>query len=281
MIKLYFHIGIAKTGTTAFQRFMTMNEDSLLEAGVLYPKTGRTLYSHAHSDFHFSLRNQEHKGKAASNLDTLVRDIKVEIYKSKVECVVLSCENFAALDAQHIAKFHAAFAEFDTEVIVCLRRQDEFTYAEYAHCVMQKGYVDKPYERFGRCDNIIFYDVLLERWARVFGGVNLKVVLFADDLKRAGIAKYFLDKIGIPWRDSFVIPQINKSNITPSGEAIEARRAKNAKVAGSQADLLALDTQFSKNAFLRDERTVAFMKRFDASNREVACRYFGRDGDLF
>lgn len=279
MARLYFHIGIPKTGTTALQHFLTMNEDTLLDTRILYLKTGRTLYPFAHSDFFFAVRNQEHRGQKAQDLGSLVHGIKAEVRDSAVDRVILSCENFASL--RDFEEIRAAFGDFDVKVVVYLRKQDEWLYALYAHRVLYKGYAKEPYDLFDDLNHLICYDALLERWGNAFGFSNLKVSLFGDEVKRVGIARHFLDKIGVPWRDDFALPPINKSNITPSHGDIYSVRVKNMNVGGDGSDQQASDTLLSKEAFLRDERTLSFMKCFAASNRDVARRYFGRDGDLF
>ena len=56
-MNIYLHMGFYKTGTTAIQKFLSLNRDQLVKQGFLYPAIG------AYGDAHFPISrglNKEH-----------------------------------------------------------------------------------------------------------------------------------------------------------------------------------------------------------------------------
>ena len=48
--RIWIHVGWPKTGTTAIQRYLAANSESLKRMGVLYPESGRYGITDAHHE---------------------------------------------------------------------------------------------------------------------------------------------------------------------------------------------------------------------------------------
>ena len=145
------------------------------------------------------------------NSGDIFAQIRDEILASPCATAIISSEDFEAQHSKEKIKFIAdQFSEFDTRILVFLRRQDEFIEAEYNQNLKMGKYF-KSIQAFtelmfngGRCD---FYG-LCEAWAAEFGRANILVRIYA---KTFNVIADFFEAIEIYLRDDLPTGHINPS----------------------------------------------------------------------
>ncbi len=143
--KLFLHIGMGKTGTTALQDFFWDNRKLLAQLGVSYPKTGMQSNAHHLLSPHIPrfLEGQWNFQK--------VRDWAPELAKCKQDRILLSSELMAWADEAAARKYCAQVsAWFDVYVVIYLRRQDNIIMASYNQQIKagpQKRRIDMTYPK--------------------------------------------------------------------------------------------------------------------------------------
>ena len=158
--KLYLHIGMGKTGTTALQNFFWENRKVLAKRDVCYPKRGTMANAHHLLSPHIP-RFLENEWNFQA-----VDEWAPELAKSAQNRVLLSSELMAWAEESKARKFCAQVsAWFDVYVVIYLRRQDDIIMASYNQQIKagpQKRRVDliyrKQVERFD-------YPKILAPWA--------------------------------------------------------------------------------------------------------------------
>ena len=158
--KIYLHIGMGKTGTTALQNFFGENREVLASRDICYPERGTMANAHHLLSPHVP-RFLENEWKF-ENVD----DWAPELAKVDQSRVLLSSELMAWADESKARKFCAQVsAWFDVHVVIYLRRQDNIIMASYNQQIKagpQKRRIDliyrKQVERFD-------YPRILAPWA--------------------------------------------------------------------------------------------------------------------
>jgi hypothetical protein len=122
--KLILHIGANKTGSSAIQRFLSMNILALREEGVIVPdddlQLADTIQGHHVFGFQQLLKTPPEGRKRLE--DAL--DVADAAYP-KATAILLSAENLTAHRAAP-SLFENVVHRYDTEVIIYIRRQDEY-----------------------------------------------------------------------------------------------------------------------------------------------------------
>ena len=203
---IFLHIGTNKTGTTAVQHFFAQQRDALKEHGVLYPATA------CNGVAHYALGTAlgfSHGKK--SNIDTLETELlslkdafRNEIEQSAAQTVLISAENF--FGAQNsIQPVQSFFADYDTRIIIYLRRHDSWWESAYNQAVkMTKkplwNHGIKSYIRYMKRKNPNYgsYRTLVDQWADAFGKENIIVRPYEQQQNQPDIISDFLHTIGLP-----------------------------------------------------------------------------------
>jgi Sulfotransferase domain len=214
-IKVIFHIGLEKTGTTSFQRFCTRNARRLIKHNVLYPKQSAAFHALNHTPLTASYLLSESPNdfylRSTLTSSEMVKSLKREIEASGVEKVIISSEHLSSrFRAPQIEKLAEDFNEYECHVVVAVRDHlsrlcsaysthvrsgSEQTLDEYAEMVLMP---DNLYVRyadtirlweasFGR-DNIIVFDY--NESPDVIHSILLKIGLLHLRNKRTDDHKY-------------------------------------------------------------------------------------------
>ena len=132
MLKIFLHIGINKSVTTAKQRFYESHRTALKSKGLLYPLSG-TENQAAHHALMRLLCQAKPNHKAVNKKSALQAALSDEIFQAKPTAVLLSSEYLVTPnDILPIANF---FQDFDVDVIVYLRRHDSWWESLYNQSV--------------------------------------------------------------------------------------------------------------------------------------------------
>jgi len=98
-MKVIFHIGWSKTGTSAFQKWLLNNENNLLEKGIFYPETGRWTEG-SHHELALSLQpvmgySSEYSAKELWG--RLIQEIQEKSKSENIDNILVTSELFPPL----------------------------------------------------------------------------------------------------------------------------------------------------------------------------------------
>lgn len=288
-MNIYFHIGYHKTGTTALQAFLHENRNSLKEQGVNYVGMERNHYMYSvlyhRPEYYEALKPLE----ALPIRKALFHELKTRRYDK----LIISSEGFCEgrfVPGLLAKDLKGVVDERDSvKIVIYLRRQDLWLQSAYQQRVKQTNFRESATfaETLGVNNEFVNYAVKLAQWEEPFGRENLIVRTYEPSLGM-DILRDFAETVGFEYHESFVIPERRSSNMGINLDLLELMRILN-KLGGSvemHEKLLALGsekmTTESGLSLLSVAQRVEILKKFEASNREVARRYLGReDGILF
>lgn len=178
--RIVIHIGATKTGSTFIQHTLEKNRPALLRQGVWFPEVGqywqptRPHKQAGHSEF----------TRAAVRDDPTLRDhIRrgLELMDGRIHTIVLSSEAYFLHESAHqLADY---FAGHPVEMVVYLRRQDEWANSQYCEFVAggAVGRVDVPIDEWLKLPvtrRRLDYMVPLKAWSDTIGIENVRVRIF-------------------------------------------------------------------------------------------------------
>ncbi len=290
--KLYLHIGMGKTGTTALQDFFAHNRQALGEMGISYPERGTMSNAHHLLSPHIP-RFLEDQWQFET-----VDEWAPVLAEESVGNVLLSSELMAWADEARARKFCAQVsAWFDLHVVCYVRRQDNIIMASYNQQIKagpQRRRIDlifrKQMERFD-------YPRILAPWAdslepgKVIVRPYERQQFHGEDIRRDFMYHVFGAELG----EQFDLHQGN-SNPRLSLAAGEYKRMVNCLIEDAEqngrfndllmqysAEVDASSTSvFSNQAVLSPEQRLEVIESCRKGNELVARLFLGRgDGALF
>ncbi|MEC7764061.1 MAG: glycosyltransferase [Pseudomonadota bacterium] len=295
------HIGATKTGSTYLQHLMETNRPALMREGVWYPEVGlfwqrvRPHKQAGHSEF----------TRSAVRGETGLRDHierGLALMGDRVHTIVLSSEAFFL--QEHASRIASYFADYEVEMVVYLRRQDEWANAQYAEFVAggAVGRVDGTFAEWladpvtiGRLD----YQANLDRWADAIGRDKITARLFDKAAFKGGdLLTDFAAATDLPVLLDLPQPDALQANSARLSTAhVELVRMYNARefrnrdayftfietvTTGFQDFRNKRGLKMARPWFLTPELSATLMRNARAGNAAVARDYFGRkDGVLF
>lgn len=291
--KLYLHIGMGKTGTTALQHFFWENRAALAAHDICYPELGVQSGAHHLLSPHIP-RFLEDQWEFLK-----VDDWAPELVKSQQAKILLSSELMAWADDASARKFCAqASAWFDVHVVLYLRRQDNIIMASYNQQIKagpQKRRIDLIYKKkLERFD----YLKVISPWADSLEPGRLLVRPYErEQFYQGDIRKDFMHHV---FRmdldhDEFALSEGN-SNPRLSLAACEYKRMVNNLVNAPHNNsrfnelLMRFSAEqdssstsyFSSQSVLSPEQRVEILRASRHSNEVIARQFLGRpDGRLF
>ncbi len=301
MSRVYLHIGVPKTGTTALQDFCFTNRAVLMKHGVYYPDCGTV----SHQPLVLSWSENV---PPMNSLDwgSVCRideewDKIYKIVKDDDVNVLISTESLSGLsitsDMDIPLELRRYLKGLTVYVIVYIRQQDQLLqsiwnqYAKMPEEDIAVG-LDEFIENPVPFSN---YQTLLERWERVFGKENLIVRLYDKNVMHGGdIFSDFLHTMGIELTDEFQIPEINVNPVANSDFVEFMIIAKSQGLFGLSMPVRRLLTdvvrdffdiawrnspEFKKHTLLSPYQRTNLLKMFEESNRYVAANYFNENID--
>lgn len=296
--RLYLHIGMHKTGSTSIQYFLHANRALLHRQGVDYPEEQRYGYAHhplawlclPHARFMDPLKDKYATREAWVNDLNAFRD---RLKASRYDRIILSSETFADTDPAKVAEY---FRDFDTRIIVYLRRQDlylESSYNQNRKMKIKTRRLTDSADREQYLDWIrpkLDYLALLDAWARHFGAERITVVPFEGRCFPLGLERGFIDLAGMKWDKRFATQRMNaglsrdcveylaESDLDEKLDKTRYREIVDILETYSEAHP---SNPLHKHAYPPRKR-AEILDSFREGNSEIARRYLGRqDGMLF
>ena len=290
--KLYVHIGMGKTGTTALQNFFWENRKVLSRHDLCYPARGIMSGAHHLLSPHVP-RFLEDQWSFES-----VDQWAPELAQTGESRILLSSELMAWADEASARRFCAQVsAHFDLYVVIYLRRQDSIIMASYNQQIKagpQRRRIDLIYQKqIEKFD----YRKVLAPWADSLEPGKLivrpyeKQQFFAGDIRRDFMKHVFNMDLG----DEFSFNEQN-SNPRLSLAAGEYKRMVNCLVDDNEKnerfnELLmqysaeqdaSSTSMFSSQSVLSPEQRMEVIDATRESNEYIARHYLSRpDGRLF
>jgi Sulfotransferase domain len=230
-IKVIFHIGLEKTGTTSFQRFCTRNARRLLKHNVLYPKRSSAFHALNHTPLTASYLHSENPDdfylRSTLTSSEMVKSLKREIEASGVETVIISSEHLSSrFPAVKIEKLAEDFNEYDCHVVIALRDHLSRFFSSYSTHVMSGS--NQTLDEYAQWvllpDNLYMrYGDTIRLWEASFGRDN--VIVF-DYNEASDVIYSILSRIGLLYLRNKLTDD-HKCNASLDANVTEALRLLN------------------------------------------------------
>lgn len=299
--RIVIHIGATKTASTFIQHMLEKNRPTLLREGVWYPEVGlfwqptRPHKQAGHSEF------TESMVRGDLGLKDYI-DRGLELMEGRVHTIVLSSEAYFLNDnAPKLAEY---FVGYPVEMIVYLRRQDEWANSQYCEFVSGgavgrvdisvAAWLDQPKVR-ERLD----YAAMLAKWVGYVGQENVHVRVYDRAQFEGGdLITDFARTAGLPQLAALPRPNEQQQNEARlSSGHVELIRLFNQRPfadsdsyfnfieevgAGISAWRQSAGLPIAKPFVMSSVMADALMDAFAEANIEIARTYLSReDGVLF
>lgn len=278
MTEIYIHIGTHKTGTTTIQHALGSAVGGNCGRDWIYIKAPQTA-----KDF---MRAEQYDKK-------LVQKFRAEVQskmsnRESENPVVLSSEALGGMPTNGYQNSNVvysmlrdALAEYNAKIVIYLRRQDSFVESMYTQKIHEGDALE--FESFLTqydAPDALDYSRMLGDLIGFFGDQNLIVKSYHEASKK-GLLIDFGEIFG-----SRLLQCTSNGDKNPSysRDALEIAKICNASLDGEQKRQLrrALQETMAKErsesfAYFTDKDRAKFMEKYEASNLDVASRFFSGD----
>ncbi len=256
--KVFLHIGLCKTGTSAIQSTLQNLQDNgeLCKIGFQYHDCNKLFYLHCEK-LCFPDEEQYIGKLFRDEIYTYVKNNNEELQENIIisqEILSLNFDNnnvvFSSAHAEFLSR---VLSKYDVKVIIYLRRQDNILESLYAHWIKIGMLSKEAYEK-KELRHSLFYKKILDEYAKFFGKENIIARLYDKDfMYKSDTISDFFSVIGIC---DMSIPSLIKSqkNLSFSPEALRIRYAFNSEYGLSEEE---------KNKTLHDNKLSYFSGKID------------------
>lgn len=303
---LILHAGLHKTGTTALQRFAASHRERLRERGLWYPtyEPVRQTPCGAHNLLAHSLGCTR---KAARFSPTEIRQLVSHWHdRADNRSLLVSAEAFcrhvtpgAGPDwieqrVCYLERVASALSDFDVEIVLVLRRQDQFVHSAYLENIMKATRLASlSFPEFRKVfeQGTLRYADNLEAFARVFDRVH---VMRYDELKDDGrLCGNSLHKLGVDVhdlpepgriRESLTVDQARiKRALLPIVLSRGVNNRINALVRTPMVSRLSRGLSSNKRIDFWESDLVRrqWQQSYDAENKRILARFLPGHATLF
>lgn len=187
--RIVFHIGLEKTGSTAFQVFCAKHREALARHGVLYPRYGARLRAN-HAAFAASYLGDGAVDpsiiRRAPPRERAICAMRRELDRSGVDCGLISAEHLSSrFDARRTDALARDFADREVKIVVVVRDLHARFVSAYGTAIESGGrlsleaYAD---EVLDPANPYLDIKATLEPWRQAFG--SDRVVVLDYDAER-------------------------------------------------------------------------------------------------
>lgn len=192
-IKVWFHAGMPKCGSSAVQVFFAKNREKFLKKNLHYPEFGLAedaKKGKITSGNGFKIAKEILDSKDDRDIEAICKKILEECKKYNVENHVISSELFYSIPLEKW-KILLDVLGVDADVYVAffVRRQDQFLMSSYMQKVKRKGLTTYPEDFFTKSykkHNLKYYEKT-KGLVSVFGNGNVFPMIYEDALERDGV----------------------------------------------------------------------------------------------
>lgn len=276
MPRIWLHIGMLKTGTTAMQQWCAAHEGELRRQGLLYVRVRKHLP--ACGPLADALARGAPEGRKL--LAKVLRQI--ERAGDEVDDVLISAEAFSHHGPHSLEPLVQSLRGHRLSILIWLRRQDRFAEALYKQAVKWNGHIGSI-ERFLRSGQLrlLDYTALLRSWREAFPDADLMPQIYAEassDEKPDSIAA-LLTAIGRP----DLIPKDSvdwRKNLSPRRELIAhynripRDKGQSLRMANRQVMDEFGEAAAGRGDMLSSEAARALLERYAEANRRLHREWF-------
>lgn len=273
---IYLHVGLDKSGSTAIQRALGLNQSWLNTKGYLFPSTGRVFGGH-------------HEGLFTTGGENSWEQFSQELDGARQagsRAAVISWEGVHFLSASRLSRFKALLHAYELKVILYLRDQAELIQSGYFQQMKQKR-MNLTVSSFELIDEQLMpesrnYAHKIAKLEQVFGKQSLDVRLYdRENFVGQDIVTDFFKAVSLELDSTFQFPYLeaNPSLDLPAVmllnlvdrfyEDPDGRRQMVNQL------LLDIDENGNEGKYFLDENAVDRIRNhYRASNREVLAQCF-------
>ncbi|WP_045388558.1 hypothetical protein [Falsirhodobacter sp. alg1] len=277
-MRIWIHIGLRKTGTTALQGWLLQNSEMLRAQGVAFlqsrPNSGPLARA--------LLKGSPETGKL---VEPVLKHIAAV---PDTTDGILSSEDFSDLSPEQMQPLIDALAGHDIRILVTLRRQDRLAEALYKQNVKWNGGAHDV-QKFLNSDSIraLDYERMLDRWAAL-PSTRLHPMLYREATETAppdsiGALLHEIGRAELIPADAPTFRQ----NISPAAALVKhyqtiARTDGQALRRANRRLMAEMGEAASGRSDLFPAETLKQLReRFAESNAAVCAKWFGRQDSLF
>ncbi len=280
---IYFHIGGRKTGTTAIQKFLSLNREQLKKMDCLYP--GSPVEVH-HEITHAMMDSSVQEIKS----NTVIQKYINEIERTECTRIIISAEGLESL-AGKVPVLKEAFSGYAIKIIFYVRRQDDRIESNYNQAVKEISYRSPhTFTQFlgnGYKNILDYYEVLLP-WRDAFGIENIIVRCYEKEQLNKDIYQDFLQAAGLNMDTTFIFP---KGIVNPSldWDLIEMIRLLNIKFPDDKKlftytvnnlEKINMNYKTTSRRLLSPQQRHQLIELYNDSNQKVAREFLGRENGI-
>lgn len=266
--ELYIHVGAGKTGSTAIQEFLFLNEKRLDKEGISVSDIGKEYFGSA--IFHHTLA-----GQIGFDINTKKELISLwnKILRTEKEITLITSEIFHSLvnhknGIEYFLWIKRLFSKFKVNIIYYIRREDEWLQSAYIEWV-KLGNVSNG-ERISdivKKKRVSLPEQVLV-FAKIFGKDSIIVRPFEkEQLYGGNIFSDFLNIFGVELSDDYVLPEKN-SNPSITSDALEFKRLYNTVCENRQEAKMLMKPLLSYSELVDSNSTKIFTKKNLLSKEE-------------
>jgi hypothetical protein len=235
--QLVLHIGLPKTGTTAFQRFIARNRSRLAESGLTYCDMFRGV-NHVELAIAFTRITSisrafgVHTPSDQEDLRRRLPELLAQTDRAPrwiASTELLSSRFETSADVARLADLLRPFFD-EVTILLALRRADYWLPSKYVQEVKTGTSSAFDAEFVQRFRFLVDHRALIQRWADNFGADNIRLVPFleTDKADPMAVPVRLLEATGIPAAEvrSWPVPAIVQ-NVSLSAYGIELMRRMN------------------------------------------------------
>ncbi len=282
MNKLYLHIGMGKTGSSAIQYFLYENRERMLKENILYPVT----------DEHFIDKTND---VTSGNADEIIKFILDEEYDKifeyfegllKENNVLISSELLIYYLGKNINLFYDIVEEFNATVILYIRKQDEYYNSLVNQWTKLKNLTDTG------CLNEVHENYFYIM--KIINNLESEKLIVRpyekEQFKNENLIDDFLECLGLELDESYVMnSRLINNSLSPIAYKLKLEYNKvygdvlNKEFINVLIEYSKQEKALVKNAFLisKEEREDV-LEVYRVFNFDIAIRFLQRlDGELF
>lgn len=177
---LYCHIGMHKTGTSAFQDLCDLNRDALLKQGLRY-------HSRRNQNFFRAALTQGGTGRG-----NFLKSLKAEIIASKGNNFLVSGEDISYLSKDDVLSLREVFCEEFENIRIIISVRQPISYVNSAAQEILKDPTSTFLTLFRRADVTPCYEWRLQKFAEVFGKDHIHLIPYSSN-----VIKDLMDFVGV------------------------------------------------------------------------------------
>lgn len=214
-MRIFLHIGVWKTGSTAIQTFLAKNADSLLQRGVMIPDYARNMREYNHLFERLAARDE-------AGVEAVANQLSRDIDTHDPDTLVISSEHFWHAPPDVIERVADLLRHYspDVQVIAYIRPQDDMwasLYAQQAKFFRVRStdavWGNGDYIGPAIGENALFYHRCFSVYAQIFGENAVKPKVYdRSSFTDGDVVQDFLDLIGVEDRSGLLASERDENS---------------------------------------------------------------------